>query len=116
MALVEPAQVRTWLGLDEAPFDTARAELAIRVAGGWLRGATGPAAWPDPPSEQLWSGYLELAGLAYDNPTSMAQRNTGAELDGYMVTRRAEILASVAASLSAGGTPVGSFPLPQAWP
>lgn len=116
MALVAPEQVRKWLGLGEAAFDAERAELAIRVAGGWLRRVTGPAPWPDPPPEDLWSGYLELAGLAYDNPTSMAQRGTGAETDGYVITRRAEILADVAASLRASPAPVGVFPPAPAWP
>lgn len=114
--LVTPGEVREWLGRDAVAVPDGRAVLAVRVAEGWLRGATGLAEWPDPVPEPLWSACLELAGMAVDNPTSMSQRGTGDESDGWIVTRRAEILAGVAASLRTGGGPLGSFPPPQAWP
>lgn len=113
-ALVTPAELRTWLERSDLSED--RAALAVRVAEGWLRGATGLTVWPDPVPEELWSACLELAGMAVDNPTSRSQSGTGDESDAWIVTRRADILASVAAVLRAGGGPLGSFPPAQAWP
>jgi len=112
--LVEPETLKTWLGLDEVDVD--RAQLAVRVAAGWVRRVTGPAPWPTDLPEDLFSALLELAGLAYDNPTSMSQRGTGEISDGWVITRRAEILDGVRASWSTQAAPTGSFPPAPMWP
>lgn len=100
--------------------DVDSAVVAVRVAEGWLRSATRLTAWPDPVPEDLWSWALELAAMAYDNPTGVGSRTTGGEADAGLLDRRADILRSAAlrygSGVDGGVGPVFSFPAPVPWP
>lgn len=118
MALVEPADLGYLLQEDIGP-GTGR--VAIRVAEGWLRGATGLADWPAPVPADLWSWALELAALAYSNPASMSTETLGdytAGWSGWALARRREILADARGAYAVGAaeTPMSAFPAAQPWP
>lgn len=96
----------------------ASGAVAIRVAEGWLRSVARIDPWPDQEignvPEDLFAWAVELAAIAYDNPSGLASRTVGDTARAWQLTRRAEILAAAktaypGASGSSGG-PVGSFP------
>jgi hypothetical protein len=93
--------------------DTETATRARRIASGWLRSATGLSDWPSPVPDDLWTWALELAEMAYGNPSGMAVET----VDDYSGTRdrsrRAGILDAARRKYSAGGVPVYSFPDPD---
>lgn len=97
----------------------ASANIAIRRAVSWLRTSSGLAnltetALPD----DLWADALELAGLAYDNPTTLASETVGTTARSWpAIQRRAEILADVKQRYQqAASGPRGSFPEAAPWP
>jgi len=96
--------------------DTETATRVRRVAGGWLMGATGvaPTAWPNPIPDDVWAWSLELAAIAFRNPTA----NASESLDDYSVSygdrlRRAEILKAAAVVYASTAAPLYSFPDPD---
>lgn len=93
--------------------DTASATLARRIASGWLRSATGLSDWPATIPDDLWTWALELAEMAYGNPSGFALQS----IDDYSSTfdraRRAAILDAARLKYSAGAVPVYSFPDPD---
>lgn len=128
MALFQPTQLKTWLRYEsDDDFDTGAATLAETVVAGWLTDATEltvtdleAAATGDAP--QVFSWALELGGIAYENPTSMQDDQSGAARTTWR-DRRSQILASAkdwaenaASSTSTGGLPRGCFPKAKAWP
>lgn len=112
MGLVTAGQLRTYLRCE---VDEPGAELAIRVASGWLASAV-PGHWPDPVPEDLWAWALELASIAYTNPEGLSTRTVDSVTDAWTTTRRAEILAAAARRYGAAGGPLFAFPAPQPWP
>ncbi len=93
------------------------AERAIRVAAGWLRDATKLTAWPDPVPDDLWAWALELAAIAYDNPTGRATQTDRDNAVGWMLGRRAEILAAASRRYATSASqPLYSFPPAVAYP
>lgn len=107
--LFELTDLPSWLQVPAV--DTETATRVRRWASGWLSTATGiTTPWPNPVPDNLWAWGIELAGIAYRNPTS----NSSESLDEYSLsygdrTRRMEIL--TAARLSYGaGIPLYSFP------
>lgn len=98
--------------------------LAIRVAEGWLRSVTSFTAWPPSPvPEDLWAWCLELAALAYGNPTSLVTRSTDEETRNWALDRRREILDAArdqygGSGAGAAAAPLGadSFPIVLDWP
>jgi hypothetical protein len=93
--------------------DTETATIARRIASGWLRSATGLTEWTDPAPDDLWTWALDLAAMAYGNPSG----NVSETIDDYAVTfnraRRAEILEAAKRKYSTGSRPVYSFPEPD---
>jgi hypothetical protein len=93
--------------------DTETATNARRIASGWLRSATGLSDWPTPIPDELWTWALELAEMAYGNPSGYA----GEVIDDHAVTfnraRRGDILEMARRKYSTGSTPVYSFPEPD---
>lgn len=119
--LVGPGQLASYLQHSTRPDSE---ELAIRIAEGWLASVTTQLpVWPQPPPEDLWSWALELAALAYSNPTSMTSRTTDEDTRTWSAERRIEILAAAAdrygdgrGSASTTGGPQGDFPIALDWP
>lgn len=70
MDLVTPGELASYLR--RGTLDSGSAEMACRLATGWLYGHTGGwSTWPPlPVPHDLWAWALELAALAYDNPTT----------------------------------------------
>src|SRR5688500_2211063 len=93
--------------------DTATATLARRVASGWLRSATGLSDWTEPIADDLWTWALELAEMAYGNPSGYASET----IDDHSITfdraRRTSILEAARKKYSTGSVPVYSFPDPD---
>lgn len=90
--------------------DTASATIARRVASGWLRSATGLSDWPSPVPDDLWTWALELAEMAYGNPSGLASEAVDDYSSTFDRARRAAILATARAKYSASGVPQYSFP------
>lgn len=106
--LFELNDLPSWLQVPAV--DTETATRVRRWASGWLATATGITAWPSPVPDQLWAWGIELAGIAFRNPTA----NTSASLDEFSVSygdaaRRKEILAAARMAYGAG-IPLYSFP------
>jgi hypothetical protein len=64
--------------------------------------------------DRLWAWALELAAIAFNNPTSLASET----IDDYQMTvsdrlRRREILDSARQAYNTAGKPQGSFPDPD---
>jgi hypothetical protein len=102
------ADLPSWLQVPEV--DEQTAIRVRRYANGWLMAATGLASWPDPVPDNLWAWAIELAGIAYRNPTAL----TSESIDDYQVShdreRRAEILAEAKAVFGGARSPVYAFP------
>jgi hypothetical protein len=113
-ALVGPGQLSTYLQL---PTREDSEDMAIRVAEGWLRGkCTQLTAWPPSPvPDDLWAWAIELAAMVYSNPEGLATRTVNEDTHGWIISRRAEILAA-AAQRYGGAAPQGSFPDSLDWP
>jgi hypothetical protein len=62
--------------------DTETATRVRRVASGWLMGATRISTWTAPVPDDVWAWALELAAIAFRNPTS----NSSESLDEYSVS------------------------------
>lgn len=106
--LFELTDLPSWLQVPEV--DEQTAIRVRRYASGWLMAATGLTSWPDPVPDNLWAMGIELAGIAYRNPTAL----TSESIDDYSVShdkeRRAEILAEAKAVFGGAGSPRFSFP------
>jgi hypothetical protein len=98
----------SWLQIPQV--DTETAIRVRRYANGWLMSATGLSSWPAVIPDDLWAWAIELAGIAYRNPTGL----TSETVDGYSMgadsARKAEILAAAKARYSGAGSPQYSFP------
>lgn len=122
--IISAAQLTTFLRYPVTdPVSQESAELAERVALGWLSEATGIDEWDwdsHKESSTVFAWVLELTGIAYENPTSMSQDGAG-DVQSSWVDRRKQILESAKAwalrrSPSAGVTSRGSFPPAARWP
>lgn len=131
MEVITAAQLTRFLRYPEGePVGNSDAELAEQVALGWLSDPTGITNWenqPANPGTALFSWVLELAGLAYENPTSQEQDQSGDVTSAWSPTardRRSQILASARAwaqrngSSPSTGAPRarGNFPAAEGWP
>jgi hypothetical protein len=110
----------SWLQVPEsAPgvpgtLDTESLLRVRRAASGWLKSATGLADWPSPVPDDLWAWGIELAAIAFRNPTALASES----VDDYTFqqdrARRGDILAAARRAYppSTSG-PQYSFPEPD---
>lgn len=94
--------------------DTYTATLAREWAEGQLEDATGLTSWPDPVPKKLKHWALDLAAIAYNNPTLVADE----AIDDYRVSyedrqRIESILKRAQAVYSTAGQPQYSFPEPD---
>lgn len=106
--LFDLADLPSWLQVPAV--DTETATRVRRWASGWLATATGITTWPDPVPDQLWAWGIELAGIAFRNPSA----NSSESIDEYSVSygdsaRRKEILDAARQAFGAG-IPQYSFP------
>ncbi len=114
MALLRVADLSAYL---QRQLNVDSADLAIRIAEGWLREATGLSAWPVPVPDDLWAWAVELAALAYDNPTGLAVRTVGGVTESWpAAARRAELLEAARRRFGPGRGPLFSFPPLQSYP
>ena len=77
-------------------------------------GATHLTAWPNPIPDDLWTWAIELAAIAFRNPTAA----TSESQDDYSIShgdaaRRREILAAARAAYGTASSPLFSFPEPD---
>jgi hypothetical protein len=110
--LFDLGDLPSWLQVPEVDAETAT--RVRRVASAWLQDATGLTDWPSPVPDRLWAWALELAAIAFNNPTSLASET----IDDYQMTvsdrlRRREILDSARQAYNTAGKPQGSFPDPD---
>lgn len=121
MALVTEAELGNYL---HQSVNAAPAALAIRMADAWLSSVClNMPPWPTPVPEDLWGWALELAAMAYGNPTNMTSRTTDEDTRTWDMARRREILDAAAQKYgdgsgpaSVGSGPQGNFPIALAWP
>lgn len=91
--------------------DTETATRVRRYASGWLLNATRLTPWPPSPvPDDIWAWAIELAAIAFRNPSGAASE----AIDDYNVShdgeRRAQILEAARAAYSTTGTPTYFFP------
>jgi hypothetical protein len=110
--LFELSELAASLQMD---LDTASAIEARRKAQGWLAAATRITEWPSPPPEDLRAWAMELAALAYDNPSGLESEVDGRVTSVWGRRRRGEILLEAKRTYGHTG-PMGSFPQPEPWP
>lgn len=107
--LFDLVDLPSWLQVPEV--DTETATRVRRFASGWLRSATGLTTWPDPVPDDLWAYAIELAAIAFFNPSGLSSESLDDHNVQYSAERRKEILAAARASYSTGSTqPAYSFP------
>ena len=109
--LFDPADLASILQIPE--IDTETAIRVRRMASGWLMHATGLTDWPSPVPDPLWTWAVELAAIAYYNPSGLSSESLDDHNVSYSAERRKEILAAASSSAYATGTrnqPQYSFP------
>lgn len=102
----------SWLQV--ASVDTETATRVRRYASGWLQNATRVTPWPpDPVPDDIWAWAIELAGIAFRNPTGASSES----IDDYSVShdaaRREQILKAATAAYGGTSLPLYSFPEPD---
>jgi hypothetical protein len=106
--LFDLTDLPSWLQVPNV--DTETATRVRRYASGWLKTATQLTDWPSPVPDDLWAWGIELAGIAFRNPTG----NSSQSIDDHSVSfdngRRQEILDAARAAYSGAGTPQYFFP------
>lgn len=119
--IVTPAELAAHL--DRGILPPTKAASACRVASGWLYGVIRPTVWPPVPiPDDLWGWALELAAMAYDNPTGADSASLGDLTLNWGAAareRREQILAQATAAYGGTNTsagPQGSFPDPEDYP
>ncbi len=107
---LDPQRLTTFLGYPaDQPVTQQQSEVAESMAVGWLSEATGLDAWPDPVPKIIDTWILELAAIAFENPTSMEDDQAGEVRSGWR-DRRSQILAQARAWSARNGhaKPTGS--------
>jgi hypothetical protein len=109
--LFDLVDLPSWLQVPEV--DTETATRVRRYASGWLQHATGLTSWPNPVPDPLWAWAIELAAIAFRNPTSTWSET----IDDYTVQsdryRRKEILAAARTTYNTSAGPQYAFPEPD---
>lgn len=106
---------------DQAISDQDAAQVE-QVAIGWLSDPTGVESWAAPVPTVIKTWVLELAGIAYENPTSM-ENDQSLDNSSQWRDRRLQILAAAARWATRTGRgattvalPTGGFPAVDPWP
>ena len=76
-ALFEPQDLSNWLGKTVAD---EKATSIEKVVWGWLKPQLGATERPDPVPDEVFSWAIELAAIAYENPTGLSARQLGAHV------------------------------------
>ena len=124
MAIFTADELSNWLGY---PVQSDTAATVEKVVSGWLLDALDRDSLPIADmGSRLWSWAIELAGIAYENPTSMSSDSTADQATSWSPARKDAILAAVArwgrrltnpdGIDGASPMPRGSFPPAQHWP
>lgn len=107
--LFDLVDLPSWLQVPEV--DTETATRVRRFASGWLMQATGLTTWPTPVPDDLWAYAIELAAIAYYNPSGLSSESLDDHNVAYSAERRKEILAAARATYRTGSSqPQYSFP------
>lgn len=109
--LFDIADLPSYLQIPEV--DTETAIRVRRIASGWLMSVTGLSDWPSPVPDPLWAWGIELAAIAYYNPSGLSSESLDDHNVQYSAERRQEILAAAASSSYATGSrtqPQYAFP------
>jgi hypothetical protein len=102
------ADLPSWLQVPAV--DTETATRVRRYANGWLMSATGLSSWPDPIPDDLWAWAIELAGIAYRNPTALNSETVTDYTYSQDRAAKEAILAAAKTKYSAASSPQYSFP------
>jgi hypothetical protein len=110
--LFDLVDLPSWLQVPEV--DTETATRVRRYASGWLQNATRVTPWPpDPVPDDIWAWAIELAAIAFRNPSGAASQAIDDYNVSYDAARRADILASARAAYGGTSAPLYSFPVPD---
>jgi hypothetical protein len=112
--ILEPSDISDLIR--QPSINTPSAVQAIRMAEGWVAGATRISPWPpDPAPEDVRAWVLELAVMCYTDPVAMT--TLSGEGDSAVRLQRREQILDAAHRLYAGeGRASGSFPRAECWP
>jgi hypothetical protein len=106
--LFDAEDLRTFMQVPAV--DAGTVARVRRFATGWLLNATRLTSFPDPAPDDLWAWAVELAAIAYRNPSAF----TNASIDDFSVgfdgARRKEILDAARAAYSGASLPSYEFP------
>lgn len=106
--LFDLTDLPSWLQVPSV--DTETATRVRRYANGWLMSATRLTAWPNPIPDDLFAWGIELAGIAFRNPTGYTSESIDDYSRGDDAARRKEILDAARLSYSGASAPSYSFP------
>jgi hypothetical protein len=110
--LFDLADLPSWLQVPEV--DTETATRVRRYASGWLLNATGLTPWPpDPVPDDIWAWALELAAIAFRNPSGAASLAIDDFNVSFDAERREQILRAAALAHNTSNTAQFSFPEPD---
>ena len=102
------ADLPSWLQVPAV--DTETATRVRRYADGWLMSATGLSSWPDPVPNDLWAWGIELAGIAYRNPTALNSETVSDYTYSQDRAAKEAILAAAKTKYGGASSPQYSFP------
>lgn len=106
-------ELSDWLG---KTVTAAKAVAVEKVVWGWLKPRIGATVRPDPVPDEVFSWALELAAIAYENPSGLDGKDIGPFGEQYSSERREEILAAAAAGGTGVLAPKGQFPPARPYP
>ena len=72
--------------------------------------ATGLSSWPDPIPDDLWAWAIELAGIAYRNPTALNSETVSDYTYSQDRAAKEAILAAAKTKYGGASSPQYSFP------
>ena len=91
--LFQPEELQHLLGA--ATIDNDRADMAERMAWGWLKPVLGLSQRPDPVPDDVFAWAVELGAIAHENPSGLSAKQLGPANQQFSAERRREILASM---------------------
>jgi hypothetical protein len=106
--LFDLVDLPSWLQVPQV--DTETATRVRRYASGWLMTATKITSWPSPVPDDLWAWGIELAGIAFRNPSAASSESVDDYSVSYDRARRKEILDAAALAYGGASAPQYSFP------